>query len=371
MSHRITYRPSGILLSSQIGEIGISVDGTAVDVTLTASTGQLTILSERYYAYVGNVKLYDIGSLIEAEMQGSGLSYATFTLTVGNGTAVHDSVTLNVLYCDRYTLCTNAEVFLAENFLTTLQHRRVAPGDTLSLDFFAKAGESLQASVTVRFRKVGSEVVWPPAHFTLNNGQTASATGVFQLNISQDYFISQFAASNLTKDFEWEVVAMGVNVGQRAATLYLDRSLDGLRDTFLFRNAFNVWDAATLPAVTITKTAVDRSTAVVNGTSSFYNQKVTKTYETEIGPLTSDECEWLDQLATSHWVMRFVANPCEDSDPVLLAPVLITDSDFEVSDTDEKPNSVKLTWRYADNRPAVALGASPGIFRSPFNLPYS
>ena len=371
MSHRITYRPSGILLSSQIGEIGISVDGTAVDVTLTASTGQLTILSERYYAYVGNVKLYDIGSLIEAEMQGSGLSYATFTLTVGNGTAVHDSVTLNVLYSDRYTLCTNAEGFLAENFLTTLQHRRGAPGDTLSLDFFAKAGESLQASVTVRFRKVGSEVVWPPAHFTLNNGQTASATGVFQLNISQDYFISQFAASNLTKDFEWEVVAMGVNVGQRAATLYVDRSLDGLRDTFLFRNAFNVWDAATLPAVTITKTAVDRSTAVVNGTSSFYNQKVTKTYETEIGPLTSDECEWLDQLATSHWVMRFVANHCEDSDPVLLAPVLITDSDFEVSDTDEKPNSVKLTWRYADNRPAVALGASPGIFRSPFNLPYS
>ena len=371
MSHRITYRPSGILLSSQIGEIGISVDGTAVDVTLNASTGQLTILSERDYAYVGNVKLYDIGSHIEAEMQGSGLSYATFTLTVGNGTAVHDSVTLNVLYCDRYTLCTNAEVFLAENFLTTLQHRRVAPGDTLSLDFFAKAVESLQASVTVRFRKVGSEVVWPPAHFTLNNGQTASATGVFQLNISQDYFISQFAASNLTKDFEWEVVAMGVNVGQRAATLYVDRSLDGLRDTFLFRNAFNVWDAATLPAVTITKTAVDRSTAVVNGTSSFYNQKVTKTYETEIGPLTSDECEWLDQLATSHWVMRFVANPCEDSDPVLLAPVLITDSDFEVSDTDEKPNSVKLTWRYADNRPAVALGASPGIFRSPFNLPYS
>ena len=88
MSHRITYLPSGILLSSQIGEIGIYVDGTAVDVTLTASTGQLTILSERYYAYVGNVKLYDIGSLIEAEMQGSGLSYATFTLTVGNGTAV-------------------------------------------------------------------------------------------------------------------------------------------------------------------------------------------------------------------------------------------------------------------------------------------
>ena len=371
MSHRITYRPTGILLSSQIGEVGIAVDGTSVDVTLTATIGQLTILSERYYAYGGNVTLYDIGSLIEAEMRGSGLSFATFTLTVGNGTAVHDTVTLSVLYCDRYTLCTNAEVFLAENFLTTLQYRRIAPGDTLSLDFFAKAGESLQASVTVRFRKVGSEVVWPPAHFTLNNVQTASATGVFQLNISQDYFISQFATSNLTKGFEWEVVAMDVSVGQRAATLYVDRSLDALRDTFLFRNAFNVWDAATLPAVTNAKTAVDRSTAVVNGTSSFYNQKVTKTYETEIGPLTSDECAWLDQLATSHWVMRFVANPCEDSDPVLFAPVLITDSDFEVSDTDEKPNSVKLTWRYADNRPAVALGASPGIFRSPYNLPYS
>ena len=69
--------------------------------------------------------------------------------------------------------------------------------------------------------------------------------------------------------------------------------------------------------------------------------------------------------------MRFVANPCEDSDPVLFAPVLITDSDFEVSDTDEKPNTVKLTWRYADNRAMVATQCYPGIFRSPYTLPYS
>lgn len=372
MSHRITYRPSGIVLSSQIGEVGIAVDGNAVDVTLTASTGQITILSERYYAYGGNVTLYDIGSLIEAEMQGSGQGYATFTLKVGNGSAVHDSITLRVLYCDRYTLCTNTDVFLAENFLTTLQHRRIAPGDTLSLSFFANAGEDITAHINVRWRTADSPSVLRQHYGTLNGSNVkAQSTGIVQLNIIQPSLASTIASIYGEKSYDVEIVGFTVHVGQRSVTVYVDHSRDALRDTFLFRNCFNVWDSATLPAVTIAKTDVDRLTAVVNGKSSFYNQKVTKTYETEVGPLTSDECAWLDQLTTSHWVMRFVANPCEDSDPVLFAPVLITDSTFEVSDTDEKPQTVKFTWRYADNRAMLATQCSPGIFRSPYNLPFS
>ena len=68
MAHRITYKPQGIILSSAIGELSVAVDGTFVDVTLTGPGGH-TILSERYYAYSGNVTLYNLGSLIEAEMR--------------------------------------------------------------------------------------------------------------------------------------------------------------------------------------------------------------------------------------------------------------------------------------------------------------
>ena len=371
MSHHISYRPTGIQLSSQIGEMPIAVDGTAVDVTLTASTGPRTLLSERYYAYGGNVTLYDIGSLIEADMQTSGLAYETYRLAVGNGATVHDSVTLSVLYCDRFTVCTAPETFLAENFLTTLQHRRVAPGDTLSLFYFAMEDEDVTAHIDVRWRVVGSSVI--SKHYgTLNKaGTTASARGVVQFNISQPQLAATIASVNGLKSYAVEIVGYTVRVGQRTVTAYVDGSLTASADTFAFRNCFNVWDVATLPAVTSAKTSVERSTAVVNGSSSFYNHKVTKTYEAEVGPLTSDECAWLDQLATSREVMRFLANPCDETEPTLFAPVLITDSDFEVSDTDEKPNTVKLTWRYADNRPAVALGASPSIFRYEYNLPYS
>jgi hypothetical protein len=51
---------------------------------------------------------------------------------------------------------------------------------------------------------------------------------------------------------------------------------------FAFRNCFNVLEVAQFQGVTTAKTDVDRSVAVVNGVSSFYNQQSTKTYEVEV-----------------------------------------------------------------------------------------
>lgn len=87
------------------------------------------------------------------------------------------------------------------------------------------------------------------------------------------------------KPYAIEIVGYSVRVGQRAATAYVDHSLS-MGESFIFRNCFNVLDVATLPCVTTSKTDVDRSTAVVNGTSSFYDQKVEQTFEVECEPLT-------------------------------------------------------------------------------------
>ena len=56
---------------------------------------------------------------------------------------------------------------------------------------------------------------------------------------------------------------------------------------------------------------------------------------------------------------------------LVLAPILIIDCNCEIQDGDEKRNTVKFTWRHADNRPIVPLSASPGIFTSPYNIVYS
>lgn len=370
MAHRITYKPQGIILSSAVGELQVEVDGDFVDVTLTA-TGGIVILSERYYAHGGYVTLYDLGSLIEAEMNKSGQSCADFTLRVFTDTVSNkaDSCVLHILYCDRFTVCTDIPTFLKENFLTTLSMRRVATGSTLSLFLYAEAGESLEYSVQHTFRKADSDA--PYQHrYIMDSGKTADTSGVVQINVPLSSVIADAAGFATARPGDITLLSFTVRCGQRSVTCFVDNSLTDL-ESFYFRNCFNVWDTATLPVVSTAKTDVERSLAIINGQSRFYNQSTAKTYEVEVGPLTSDEAEWIDQLFSSHDVFRIEPDPTNSYDPLLLAPILITDATCEIQDGDEKLNRVKFTWRYTDNRPIVRLSASPGIFTEPYNLVYS
>lgn len=370
MAHRITYKPPGRLLSSAVGELTVAVDGDFVDVTLTA-TGGIVILSERYYPYGGYVTLYDLGSLIEAEMRSSGLSTADFTLRVFSDTQNNkaDSCVLHILYCDRFTVCTDIPLFLKENFLTSLSMRRVAPGSTLSLFLYAESGESLEYSVQHTFQTNKSEARFIHSYF-IDSGKTADTSGVVQINIPQSSVIADAAGFAATRPDNITLLSFTVRCGQRSVTCFVDNSLTDL-ESFYFRNCFNVWDTATLPVVTTAKTDVDRSVAIINGCSRFYNHSTAKTYEVEAGPLTSDEAAWIDQLFSSHDVFRIEPDPTNSYDPLLLAPILITDATCEIQDGDEKLNTVKFTWRYVENRPIVRLSASPGIFTEPYNLVYS
>lgn len=370
MAHRITYKPQGIILSSAVGEITVAVEGEYVDVTLTA-TGGIVILSERYYAHGGYVTLYDLGSLIESEMNKSGQSCADFTLRVFTDSVNNkaDFCLLHILYCDRFTVCTDIPAFFRENFLTTLSMRRVAPGTTLSLFFYAESGESLEYSVQHTFQTKKSEARFIHSYF-MDSGKTAATSGVVQINVPLSSVIADAAGFATVRPDNITLLSFTVRCGQRSVTCFVDNSLTDL-ESFYFRNCFNVWDSATLPVETTAKTDVERSLAIINGKSRFYNRSTAKTYEVEAGPLTSDEADWIDQLFTSREVMRFEPNPCDDTEPLLLAPVLITDTDCEIALDGEKPNSAKFTWRYADNRPVVRLSASPGVFRSEYTLPFS
>ncbi|MBD5505622.1 MAG: hypothetical protein HDR09_18250 [Lachnospiraceae bacterium] len=358
------------MLSSAIGEIDIDVDGTSVDVTLTGPGGK-TILSERYYAYSGRVTLYNLGSLIEAELRSSGYTTADYTLRVFSDTVTNkaDSCTLKILYCDRYAIGYDVPLFLKENFLTTLAMRRVAPQSIISLFFYAEKGESLEYTIFHRFRKQSSDAMYSHS-FIMQSEHTANSAGVEQINISIDEIIADAASFATARLGEIEPLSFTVRLGQRSISFFIDPTLS-FDNTFYFRNCFNVWDWAALPCVTTAKSAVDRSTAIVNGTSQFYDQSVEKTYEVEAGPLTSDEAEWIDQLFTSYDVFRIEPDATNSDDPYLFAPILITDSTCEVHNADNKLNSVKFSWRYADNRPCVRLSASPGIFTESFNYVYS
>ena len=93
----------------------------------------------------------------------------------------------------------------------------------------------------------------------------------------------------------------------------------------------------------------------------------------ESAPLTSDECLQVEQLFTSPTVrIPFgIYSVLYETDFDALATILIADFTSEISDTDEKLNSVKFTWRFAENRPKIAAPQSPGIFNDKFNPTFS
>jgi hypothetical protein len=358
MANKLTYKPTAILLSSQIGNIEIDSTYTYVDVAITGFGG-VSILSERYYTYNNHITIYNIAQILEAHMRTSCYVYTDYTVSISTDGASTDSMTLHVLYCDRFTVCTSPETFYTENFLTTLATRRIASGTAIQLSLLAIAGESLDYSVAYHYRSNSGSTVHTDS-FVVGSGATAATTSIITLNISEADILAHAASAKI------ELVSYTVTCGQRSASFFIDRSLDTTRQ-FIFRNCFNVVEIAQFRGVTTAKTDVDRTIAVVNGVSSFYNQQSTQTYEVEVNGLTADEAGWIDQLLTSYNVRTFVNNPCDDSDPLVLAAILITDMTCEMQDGDEKPNSLKFTWRYANDRPFIHLAASSGIFTSPYN----
>lgn len=367
MAHSISNKPQGLVLSSAVTEVSVSVDGDFVDVSLIGPGGAV-VLAERYYAYSGYVTLYDLRSLMEMVMRSSGIAVADFTLKVFSGSDVADSCVFHVLYCDRLSFSSDVPAILKENFLSTLSMRRVAPDSTVSLFLFADEGESIEYSVAFSFRVRGSEDIRRHS-FSADSGKTAVSSDVVQLNISTASLCEAAATSAGTKAADVELLSFTVSCGQRSMTFFVDRSLFD-SETFWFRNCFNVFDSITLPSVTIAKTDVDRTLASVNGSSRFYNQSTSKSYEVQSGPLTSDEAEFIDQLFSSYDVFRIERDVTNDVDPFVLAPVLVTDSTCEIQNGDDKLNSVKFTWRYADNRPVVRLSVSPGIFTFQYNTAF-
>jgi len=370
MAIRFTYKPSGVILSSSLSEVTIQADCPFIDVILSSPSGGV-LLRERYYAYDDIVTLHDISSLVEAQMRADGLSYADFTLQIysGSPSSLADSLTYHVLYCDRVSLCTNLPLFLTDNFLTSLSTRRLAPDFTASVSLYAQSGESLAYAFHCCY-STATDDSQHYLHIKFNDGVTASMDGVVQINISPSDIISAAASAAGYSVSQVCLQSFAVCCGARSASFIIDRTLAHL-DSFFFRNCFNIIELACLPMVTTTKTNVEQSTAIVFGHKSLYDRSAEVAHEVIAGPLSAEEADWIDRLFTSYEVYRLEANNYDDTEPAVMYPVIISECSCEISDSDEKPNTVKFTWLHTDVRPLLHLDPSPGIFTSQFDYRFS
>lgn len=373
MATRINSKPQSILLSSSIGVVSIYTEKRSVYIEVRDQYG-MTILSGRYYAHGSDVELYDFSTLFELEMRNNHSSYTHFTLNVyeetGNNRTLADSCRFDVLFCDRFALSSDASIFVAENFLTSLDIRRIPDKTSQTIFVFVQKGESLEYRIAASFRDSVSGVSHT-VRVTTNVGKTASDTKVHQMDISFNTVSS--LSSNLSTYVGFiparaKLVSFTITMGKRSVTFFIDKSLRA-EDHFIFRNCFDVWESAYFHAETTAKTNVNSSLAILGSESKLYDFSVNKTYEVETGPLNSDEAEWIDQLCSSHEIMRIETDSTIGEQ--LFVHAIITESTCEISDTDEKLQTVKFTWRYVDNRPHVRMSTSPGIFTEQYTYPFS
>ena len=363
------YTPT-IALSSDLPDISILTDHDAVDFRLVANGERL--LEGRYYANDGYVVVSDISSIIEHFMAGNtdgNFCEIHIEAFVGEDEADYTDSVVTVLYCDKTTGLTDPTDWLQENFLTLTRSRRLAPHSFINLSWYTTERESAMVRVYVTYLDDdGKRRTYQ--YVQSGNGQIAHINGIMTEFVVLDTVVDKLRDRAQVENPVLQSVTVRCN--NRSATFFIDPALDGIIPIY-YLNCFGVPEHISMPRTTTEKVKSDRSVALLGKTSEFYDITHSKEYEVESGPLTADECLQVEQMLTSPSVkIPFGPNTSVyETDFDAMLPILITDFTCEFSDSDEKLNKIKFTWRHSANRPLMDAPLTAGIFDDKFNPTFS
>lgn len=366
---QLSFYTSDVMLSSDIPDITIYTDHDYIDFRLLSAGYPL--LEGRYYAINGKATIPDISSLVENYLAGNTDNpMAEFVVE-----ASHDDddelaeKEFTALYCNVATGLYDPADWLRQNFLTLTKSRRIAPDDFINLMWYATAKESIAFRVLATYLDAdGNRGTY--SYVYSGNGMVASVGEVCSQYVYLDNVYN--AIKSATKLNAVTLISVTVQCGDRSLTCFVDESLADVAP-FYYLNCFGVPEHISLPRTTTAKVKVDRSVATLSKTSQFYDITTSKEYEVETGPLTADECAQVEQMFASPLVRvpLTIYGYNFETDFDALHTILITDFTSELSDSDEKLNSVKFTWRYADNRPKVNISEDSEIFTNEFNTTFN
>lgn len=360
----ILFNSSVVTLTSALDEIGVTTDRPYLDIEIVSSQyGRL--FYERYWPYEGNLTLWDISYIIENFMRSKGIvilddvSIKAFY----EGRQEH-AVSPLLLYCEALNEGNKAPD-LDNEFITTQKYRRIAPDIPVFLFVYDKSlsvSSAFQVHCSYRIKDSSQVRRHDDILFILQKFQN-----IWLLEVSQSQIKKTVAASISLSESMIEIVDLDIICGKRMAHFVVDRSL-ACGHVFYFRNCFNCPDFINLAAVTTSKTEVNRSLAVYGSRAVFYDQRNERNYDVQTAPLVDSEAKFIDQLVSSHEVYKIIP---ESDDTFMSQLILITDSSCDIADDDD-PNSIKYTWRYADNRLHRQLTESSlvRIFTYQFNSSY-
>ena len=364
---QINYQPPKLLFSSDVPDISITTDHAFADVQIRCNT--LVLLSGRFYAIHNMVTVHEVAALVGHLFQNDPeFNRADITIEASSEGEVAEKVTFSVICCHRKLDLYEPTEWLAGNFLTTVRSRRIAPAGWLNLSWYAAQGESLTVYVRINYLDDDAR---PRSFRWLHSGasQTAPTAGIRSVYIRmEDIRAALIKKCNIANPTP---ICFTVECGRRRMTFYVDPSLSAA-PVFHFNNCFNVLEQLSVQCVTTAKIKKDHAIALIGNEAQLYDVTLSKEYETQTGPLTPDECEQMEQMLTSNAVhLLFWKGMNWVADVYSMKPILITDFTSEISDGDDKLNTVKFTWRFTHNLPAANIPTTSDIFTATFNPTFS
>ena len=331
---------SQLLFSSAIPDLAINTDGDGeVEIALTSDGSEVFVAS--YFPHNRQIKVFDLRSVVEMYMRENDSSLMDFAISATASSVTHQLCSFKVVYLEHRFDGDIAE-FLQNNFLTNTSSKRTSEKAVEHLHFFLDAGEQ----TSIRYEIVTRQGEEEP-HLTVITQQmiVPQTATIIMVEVSCLAIREMASLGEGTR-----LLAYSVHIGQRAFTYYVSQHEPQVM--LYFRNAFNRFECCQLEAVTTQIAESDRSIAVTNRISTFYNQRNEKKYQVETAGLTYEQAQWIEQLFYSHDVRmgtRYGQEPGEVV-PQLLPKILITDFTCEIDDSDGELNTVKFTYQFADRR---------------------
>ena len=362
-----------LLFSSAIPDLVLTTsDDNEAEVILRCP--DMAIFSAVHFPYSRSITIHDLRSVVELYMRERNLTLDEFELlAVHNGTQ-QTLATFKVVYLEHH-FDGDIEEFLRNNFLTTQSAKLTSRLATEYLYFFAAAGED----VTIRHELVVSYDGGEPRlevrkEFRGSYGHNR----IEKIEVTYPMMMGWVTDGMEHTPDRVRLLAYSLHAGQRAFTFYVQDSEPPV--AMYFRNAYNCYELCALHAVTTHKPKVDRSIAVTNRISTFYNQQNEKQYEVETSGLTMEQARWIEQLFYSHDVRMatkrtdYEEEYSQNYNPQYMPIVLITDFTCEIHDRNGELNTVKFTYQYSDRRPLLPTDYlsvdHERIFTDPYNPSY-
>ena len=361
--------------SAEVPDVEVNTSAASVQFALSYITHStygdipVAIFHNTYYTSNGIVTVYDIRSVIEHYLRSNGKAACDFriTFTAGSEVITHDML---VLYCQQIPYGISAEDMIANHFLTSITTRFITPGTNYPLSFYLPFRESDRSPGNYRMVTIRYDVkcLLPDGSVYIYNsisGQRKS-WGLVTVNITYASIIAMV-------HYQYPdalVLSCDITIGNCKTTFFIDQRHS--QRQFYFRNAFNVWELAIIPASQKSVVETESSTAQCGDNLIQYDVEHTRTFELQSAPLLYDYARWLEQFVTSPDIRVKDRPEGYIAEPESFPQVLIVEYDYAIDDAPGVANTFTFTWKYANTRSHIMLtAATEGVFTEQFSAQFS